>query len=70
LSTHLQYFFIKFDGLCFERANEGRMGIYELNSMRLMQLTVVFLTQDLPVAQAALLIKANGKLFHYLEIIL
>jgi hypothetical protein len=70
LSMHFYDTFIKFDGFCFKRADKGRMGIYELNMVRLMQLTVVFWTQDLPVAQPALLLKANGKVLHYLEYIL
>jgi hypothetical protein len=52
----------KSDGLCFERADEGSVGMDSLNSMKfiIMQLALgIFDTDDLLMFQATLLLKAN-----------
>jgi hypothetical protein len=41
LRMDIQKDLLKFDGLCFEGADEGWMGMDGLNCVRLMQLTVM-----------------------------
>jgi hypothetical protein len=74
LRMHIRKGLFKYDGLCFERADEGCVGMDGLNSMKfiIMQLAIrISNGDDLLVFQATLLLKANGKVFHhYLEYIL
>jgi hypothetical protein len=72
LRIHIERELFKFDGLCFERADEGRMRMYELYSVRFVKVQLTVDVSDgeyLLVAQAALLLKANRKVLHYLEYI-